>query len=83
MGAHLRHFTDRSVGFSTSVVLLSLSTATRRQFIDQCLGFVLVQSRSTTVFEREMLAWFTSCSISNEINISMCMPKEEPAEAHN
>lgn len=44
LGTHLHRFIDPTVELSTSVVLLSLTTATRVQFIDQCLGLVLVQS---------------------------------------
>lgn len=44
LGTHLHRFIDPPVELSTSVVLLSLTTATRVQFIDQCLGLVLVQS---------------------------------------
>jgi hypothetical protein len=51
------------------MVFLRVTNAARPQFIDQCLGFVLVQSRPATVFEREMFEWNAPFSISNEIKI--------------
>ena len=49
------------------MVLLTSPTSARPQFIDQCLRFILVQSRSPRVFEREMFDGCPSRSRSIEI----------------
>ena len=67
MGTDLLRFLNRSTKLFLSMALLAPATSAPTQFIDQCLRFILVQSRSPRLFEREMFNWCPSCSWSNEI----------------
>ena len=48
-----------------------LTTNACHQLLDQYLGSILVQSRSSTAFAREMFAFFSTHSMSTEINLSI------------